>query len=129
MLFKDIAILDEEFQYREHQWVGTEGTRIAYVGDAAPADAARFGEEYDGAGNNVTTTYVGPDDQPTENNKGVAIIRREYDAARNCVAEYYLDAQGDPTENKSGVAEIHRVFDESRNLLSEERLDLMGNSR
>ena len=50
MLFKDIAILDEEFQCREHQWVGTEGTRIAYVGDAAPADAARFGEEYDGAG-------------------------------------------------------------------------------
>ena len=50
MLFKDIAILDEEFQCREHQWVGTEGTRIAYVGDVAPADAARFGEEYDGAG-------------------------------------------------------------------------------
>ena len=50
MLFSNIGIIDEQFAYRPHQWVGTEGTRIAYVGSEppAPADAARFGEVYDG---------------------------------------------------------------------------------
>ena len=50
MLFKDISIIDEDFGCREHQWVGTDGATIGYVGDSEPADAARFGETYDGAG-------------------------------------------------------------------------------
>lgn len=50
MLFKNISLLDENFECRENQWVGVEGERIAYIGDAEPADAARFGEVYDGEG-------------------------------------------------------------------------------
>ena len=50
MLFKNIAILDEDFAYQPDRWVGVRDGRIAYVGDAAPADAASYGEAYDGAG-------------------------------------------------------------------------------
>ena len=50
MLFKDIAIIDENLDYREHQWVGVLGDVIDYIGAEAPADAAKYGEEYDGTG-------------------------------------------------------------------------------
>ena len=52
MLFSDIAIIDESFAVREHVWVGTQGERIAYVGECAPSpeEAAKFGEAVDGAG-------------------------------------------------------------------------------
>ena len=50
MLFADISIINEDFEYLEHQWVGTQGARIAYVGGEAPEDPAAFGETYDGAG-------------------------------------------------------------------------------
>ena len=50
MLFKDIAIIDENLDYREHQWVGVLDKTIDFIGSDAPADAARYGEEYDGAG-------------------------------------------------------------------------------
>lgn len=50
MLFKDIDLLDEQLDYRAHQWVGVKDGRIAYIGDEAPADAADYGEEYDGRG-------------------------------------------------------------------------------
>ena len=52
MLFSDISIIDENFAVREHCWVGTQGGRIAYVGDAAPSPevAATFGEVVEGAG-------------------------------------------------------------------------------
>lgn len=50
MLFKDIDLLDEHLDYRAHQWVGVKDGRIAYIGDEAPADAADYGEEYDGRG-------------------------------------------------------------------------------
>lgn len=48
MLFSDITVIDENFAAREHAWVGTENGRVAYVGDVAPADAARFGEVFPG---------------------------------------------------------------------------------
>lgn len=50
MLFKEIGILDESFEYQAGKWVGVEKGRIAYVGDAQPDDAAAYGEVYDGAG-------------------------------------------------------------------------------
>ena len=50
MLFKDIAIIDEEFEYKEHVWVGVLGDRIAYIGSEAPQNATDYGEEYDGSG-------------------------------------------------------------------------------
>lgn len=50
MLFEDITIIDEDFKVRDHQWVGVEGARITFIGDAAPTDRAAFGEVYDGRG-------------------------------------------------------------------------------
>ncbi len=50
MLFEDIAILDEDFNYQEHMWVGVLNDRIDYIGSSAPADAAKYGEVYAGAG-------------------------------------------------------------------------------
>ncbi len=50
MLFKEIAILDENLDYQPSQWVGIEGDRITYLADKAPADQARFGRIYEGAG-------------------------------------------------------------------------------
>ncbi|NHM13190.1 amidohydrolase family protein [Xiamenia xianingshaonis] len=50
MLFANIALVDDSFQYREGQWVGVRDGVIAYVGDEAPESetAAAFGEVYDG---------------------------------------------------------------------------------
>ncbi len=48
MLFEDITIIDEDFKVRDHQWVGVEGARITFIGDAAPTDRAAFGGVYDG---------------------------------------------------------------------------------
>lgn len=52
MLFADIDLLDENLDFRAHQWVGVRDGRIAYVGGAAPeeGEAASFGEVYDGRG-------------------------------------------------------------------------------
>ena len=50
MLFKQIAIIDEDFAYRESKWVGVKDGAIAYIGDEAPADAESYGEVYEGAG-------------------------------------------------------------------------------
>ncbi|WP_251213024.1 amidohydrolase [Adlercreutzia murintestinalis] len=50
MLFENISILDENLEYREGVFVGIEDATIAYVGDAAPADADRFGRRIDGRG-------------------------------------------------------------------------------
>lgn len=51
MLFSDIAIIDENFEYRPHMWVGVKNGVIDYVGDSAPEPeaAATYGEVYDGA--------------------------------------------------------------------------------
>ncbi len=48
MLFKDISILDEDLALKEHQYVGTKGEFISYIGDVEPEDD--YGEEYDGKG-------------------------------------------------------------------------------
>lgn len=50
MLLSDIAMLDEDLRYREHMHVGIDAGAIAYIGEEPPADAARFGELYDGRG-------------------------------------------------------------------------------
>ena len=50
MLFKQIAIIDEDFSYQPMKWVGVKDGVIAYIGDEAPADAEAYGEVYEGAG-------------------------------------------------------------------------------
>ena len=47
MLFKDITILDEALNVREHMYVGTKGDTITYVGEGAPCDAQRAAGEVD----------------------------------------------------------------------------------
>ena len=48
MLFHDITIIDENFEVREHQYVGTKGDRIAIISDRLPIEP--YGEVYDGKG-------------------------------------------------------------------------------
>ena len=40
MLFKNITILDENFEIKENLYVGTEGSRITYIGTEMPQNAA-----------------------------------------------------------------------------------------
>jgi len=48
MLFKDISMIDEEYQVREHMYVGIRNDRIACISDTLPLED--FGEIYDGRG-------------------------------------------------------------------------------
>lgn len=48
MLFKKIAIFDENFECVPNQYVGVKGARIDYIGSVPPEDAASYGEIYDG---------------------------------------------------------------------------------
>lgn len=62
MLFKNISILDENFEIKENMYVGTEGSRITYIGTELPQNAATgkdgaktaaaeaYGQVYDGRG-------------------------------------------------------------------------------
>jgi 5-methylthioadenosine/S-adenosylhomocysteine deaminase len=47
MLFSNITILDENFSVQTGKYVATEGTRIAWIGDAPPA-GRDYGRVYDG---------------------------------------------------------------------------------
>ena len=51
MLFENIAILDENFEYQANKYVGVKDDRIAYIGDVPPADAATepaYADTFDG---------------------------------------------------------------------------------
>ena len=50
MLFENITVIDENFEAATGKYVGVQGDTIAYIGDAAPEDAAAYGTAYDGAG-------------------------------------------------------------------------------
>lgn len=50
MLFGNIGIIDERFEYRPGCWVGVRDDRIDYLGDVAPANPEAYGERYDGTG-------------------------------------------------------------------------------
>lgn len=57
MLFVDIDILDENLDHKKSVFVGTEGAKITYVGEAEPEDASRFGERYDGRGKLLMSAF------------------------------------------------------------------------
>ena len=46
MLFKDITMVDENFEVREHAYVGVKGDTVEYISDTMPEED--FGEVYDG---------------------------------------------------------------------------------
>ena len=48
MLFKNIKLLDENFQVKENMFLATEGERISYIGETEPA--GDFGEVIEGKG-------------------------------------------------------------------------------
>jgi 5-methylthioadenosine/S-adenosylhomocysteine deaminase len=48
MLFSDISLIDENFTYQEHRYVGVKDGIIAYVGTSCPSED--FGEVYQGRG-------------------------------------------------------------------------------
>lgn len=50
MLFKNIALLDEDFNYQEDRYVAIKDGIIDYIGDAAPAELEQYGRVIDGAG-------------------------------------------------------------------------------
>ncbi len=53
MLFENIAIIDENFEYKTNQYVGVKDGVISYIGSIAPNDAddaAAYGRRYDGTG-------------------------------------------------------------------------------
>ena len=50
MLFKNIGLIDENFEYRENMYVGTNCHRIVYIDNKPPEDEEVFFETYDGRG-------------------------------------------------------------------------------
>src|SRR6056297_4185298 len=46
MLFKNITIINENFNVQENMYVATKGEKIVYVGDIEPS--VNYGEIYDG---------------------------------------------------------------------------------
>ena len=48
MLFKNITILDENFEIKKNMYVGIKNDEIAYIGEKEPSED--FGESYDGNG-------------------------------------------------------------------------------
>lgn len=46
MLFKDITILDEDFEVRKHMYVGVTEDKITYIGESMPSKD--YGEVYEG---------------------------------------------------------------------------------
>ena len=56
MLFTNIGVLDEHFDYHENWYVAVEKDRIAYVGAEKPE--GNFGEIYDGCGKVLMPAFV-----------------------------------------------------------------------
>ena len=50
MLFCNIDILDDQLEHKKDMFVGVQGAHITYIGSEEPADAAAYGQRYDGRG-------------------------------------------------------------------------------
>ena len=46
MLFKDITLIDENMEVREHMYLGVVDDTIAYLADCEPADPEKYGKVY-----------------------------------------------------------------------------------
>lgn len=56
MLFSDISVLNQDFEVDEHQYVGVQDGKIAYIGAQRPQ--ADFGEVYDGKNRLLMSGFV-----------------------------------------------------------------------
>lgn len=50
MLISNVAIIDENFEYRDGCYIGIIDETIDYISNEAPADATKYGTSYDGKG-------------------------------------------------------------------------------
>ena len=50
MLFKNIGLIDENFEYKENMYGGTNCHRIVYIDSEPPKNEEAFFETYDGKG-------------------------------------------------------------------------------
>lgn len=60
MLFENIGIIDENFDYQEDMYVGVSGNLITYIGKEAPSDELKehYYEVYDGRGKVLMPGFV-----------------------------------------------------------------------
>lgn len=58
MLFRNIALLDENFNLQTAMFVGVKAGKIAYIGATEPADAAEYTETYDGTGKLLLPGFI-----------------------------------------------------------------------
>lgn len=56
MLFKDITIIDENYETKKNMYVGTSGDIIAYISDVMPEES--YGEVYSGKGKVLLPAFV-----------------------------------------------------------------------
>ena len=56
MLFKNITLLDDQFQIRENMYVGIVEDKITYIGNECPD--GNFGREYDGKGKVLMPGFI-----------------------------------------------------------------------
>ncbi|MBO4896789.1 MAG: amidohydrolase [Clostridia bacterium] len=57
MLFKNITVVDANFDVKNNIYLGTEGKYITYIGGKEPQNAEKFGKVYDGAGKVIIPAF------------------------------------------------------------------------
>ena len=58
MLFKNITMIDDQWEAVRRRYVGTQGDKITYIGDSMPEDPAIYGEQYDGTNRILLPGFV-----------------------------------------------------------------------
>ena len=57
MLFKNITLIDGNFDVKSNMYLGTEGKYITYIGCKEPENAEKFGKAYDGSGKVIIPAF------------------------------------------------------------------------
>lgn len=102
MLFANIDILDENLDYKKDQFVGVEGSVITYIGATEPADAAKFGERYDGRGKLLMSAFYN-----THAHTPMTLLRGY---AENQPLQQWLNDTVWPFEGKMDVEKKHHYW-------------------
>lgn len=102
MLFANIDILDENLDHRAGMFVGVKDGRIDYVGDAEPANAADYGERYDGKGKLLMNAFYN-----THAHTPMTLLRGY---AENQPLQQWLNDTVWPFEGKMDMARRHHYW-------------------
>ena len=76
MLFKNIGLIDENFEYKENMYVGTNCHNIVYIDSKPPENEEAFFETYDGTGKVLMPVIGEPYNAPRNSIRGLAIPLR-----------------------------------------------------